>query len=67
MRTVCLVIILFFTQFTMTITANPLLKTNNNPHQAIPFDKIKNADYEPAFVAAMKSHNAEIKRKSRRL
>ena len=62
MRTVYLVIILFFIQFTMTVTANPLLKTYKTPYQTAPFDKIKNTDYEPAFEAAMKLHNAEIQK-----
>ncbi|MDD3079657.1 MAG: M3 family metallopeptidase [Paludibacter sp.] len=39
---------------------NPLLETYKTPHQTIPFDKIKNTDYLPAFEDAMKIHNQEI-------
>ncbi|MDR3061806.1 MAG: M3 family metallopeptidase [Dysgonamonadaceae bacterium] len=46
----------------MTVTANPLLGTYKTPHQTAPFDKIKVADYEPAFESAMKTHRAEIQK-----
>ncbi len=62
MRIVKLIIVLFFIQFTMTVTANPLLSTYKTPYQTVPFDKIKVTDYEPAFESAMKSHNAEIQK-----
>ncbi len=62
MKIVKLIIVLFFIQFTMTVTANPLLKTYKTPYQTVPFDKIKVADYEPAFEAAMKLHDAEIQK-----
>ncbi len=60
MKSVRLLIILFFIQLTMTVTANPLLKTYKTPYQTAPFDKIKITDYEPAFESAMKSQNSEI-------
>ena len=39
---------------------NPLLEKYNTPHGTIPFDKIKNEHYLPAFKEAMKQHTAEI-------
>jgi peptidyl-dipeptidase Dcp len=40
--------------------ANPLLSASTLPFQAPPFDKIKDADYLPAFEEGMKQHLAEI-------
>jgi Zn-dependent oligopeptidases len=40
--------------------ANPLLETYNTPHGTIPFDKIKNEHFIPAFEEAMRVHNTEI-------
>ncbi|MFC3658283.1 peptidyl-dipeptidase Dcp [Xanthomonas hyacinthi] len=42
--------------------ANPLLSASTLPFQAPPFDKIKDADYLPAFEEGMKQHLAEIRR-----
>lgn len=42
------------------LAGNPLLETYQTPHQTIPFDKIKNEHYLPAFEEAMKIHNSEI-------
>ena len=53
--------ILFLFICIMTQAGNPLLGTFSTPHGVAPFDKIKAADYEPAFDEAMKRHNAEIK------
>lgn len=39
---------------------NPLLQEWNTPFGVPPFDKIKDADYLPAFRYAMKEHNEEI-------
>ena len=39
---------------------NPLLKPFDTPFGVPPFDQIKDADYLPAFRAAMARHNAEI-------
>ena len=54
--------ILFLFVCSMTHAGNPLLGTFSAPYGAAPFDKIKAADYEPAFDEAMKKHNAEIKK-----
>ena len=40
---------------------NPFLKSYNTPFDVPPFDKIRNADYMPAFVEGMKQHDEEIK------
>lgn len=40
---------------------NPLLVASTLPFQAPPFDKIKDADYLPAFEEGMKQHLAEIR------
>ncbi|CTP84948.1 Peptidyl-dipeptidase dcp [Xanthomonas translucens pv. poae] len=42
--------------------ANPLLSASTLPFQAPPFDKIKDADYQPAFEEGMKQHLAEIRK-----
>ncbi len=42
--------------------ANPLLSASTLPFQAPPFDKIKDADYLPAFEEGMKQHLAEIRK-----
>ena len=39
---------------------NPLLVASTLPFQAPPFDKIKDADYQPAFEEGMQQHLAEI-------
>lgn len=39
---------------------NPLLGEFDTPHQTAPFDKITNADYKPAFDAAMAEGRKEI-------
>lgn len=39
---------------------NPLLETFNTPFGVPPFDKIKPADFPPAFEEAMKKQNEEI-------
>ncbi|MDD2798706.1 MAG: M3 family metallopeptidase [Bacteroidales bacterium] len=44
----------------MTQATNPFLSKLNTPFETAPFDKIKNADYEPAFEEGMKRHNKEI-------
>lgn len=41
--------------------SNPLLADWDTPFGSIPFDKIKNTDYEPAFKEAIKQHDQEIK------
>ncbi|WP_068830178.1 peptidyl-dipeptidase Dcp [Xanthomonas cerealis] len=42
--------------------ANPLLSASTLPFQAPPFDKIKDADYLPAFEEGMKQHLTEIRK-----
>ncbi len=42
-------------------STNPLLTEWDTPFGVPPFDKIQVSDYEPAFSAAMKEHNDEIK------
>lgn len=46
----------------MIYAGNPLLEKFNTPHNAIPFNKIKTSDYEPAFEKAIKNHDAEIEK-----
>ncbi|MEN4910576.1 peptidyl-dipeptidase Dcp [Erwinia amylovora] len=41
---------------------NPFSQASSLPFQAPPFDKIKNADYRPALVAAIADKRAEIER-----
>ncbi len=45
---------------TPDMTDNPLLSEWNTPFGVPPFDKIRNADYQPAFEAAMAMHKQEI-------
>ncbi len=40
---------------------NPLLGDFYTPHEAAPFDKIKNKDFMPAFAEAIKVGEAEVK------
>jgi peptidyl-dipeptidase Dcp len=42
------------------ISSNPLLQTSDLPFQAIPFDKIKDADFQPAIEEGMKQKLEEI-------
>jgi len=44
-----------------TSDMNPFLTAYNTPFDVPPFDKIRNADYMPAFVEGMKQHDEEIK------
>ncbi|HUH89781.1 MAG TPA: peptidyl-dipeptidase Dcp [Lysobacter sp.] len=46
---------------TPAATENPLLVASTLPFQAPPFDKIKDADYLPAFAEGMQQHLAEIR------
>ncbi len=41
---------------------NPLLTASTLPFQAPPFDKIKDADFMPAFEEGMKQHLAEVRK-----
>lgn len=43
-------------------TTNPLFTESSLPYQAIPFDKIQEKDFLPAFEEGMKQHTAEIDR-----
>lgn len=41
-------------------TENPFLSEYKTPFGTIPFDKIKNEDYLPAFTQGMQEHSAEV-------
>ncbi|HEY5392446.1 MAG TPA: dipeptidyl carboxypeptidase II, partial [Hanamia sp.] len=43
-------------------TSNPLLQPSTLPFQAIPFDKITDADFQPAIEEGMKQQLAEIQK-----
>lgn len=43
-------------------TTNPFARESELPYHAVAFDKIKDADFKPAFEAAIKLHMAEIER-----
>ena len=43
-------------------SANPLFEASTLPFQAPPFDKITEADYQPAIEEGMKQHLAEIEK-----
>jgi peptidyl-dipeptidase Dcp len=47
---------------TPAASENPLLVASTLPFQAPPFDKIKDADYLPAFDEGMKQHLAEVRK-----
>jgi peptidyl-dipeptidase Dcp len=47
---------------TPAASENPLLVASTLPFQAPPFDKIKDADYLPAFEEGMKQHLAEVRK-----
>ncbi|MBL8257793.1 MAG: peptidyl-dipeptidase Dcp [Pseudoxanthomonas mexicana] len=42
-------------------SANPLFTASTLPFQAPPFDKIKDADYQPAIEEGMRQHLAEVR------
>jgi peptidyl-dipeptidase Dcp len=42
--------------------ANPFSRPSALPFQAVPFDKIKDGDYQPAIEAGMAEQRAEVKR-----
>ena len=42
------------------MTSNPFFSASTLPFQAPPFDKIKDADYQPAIEEGMRQHLAEI-------
>ena len=44
------------------LAQNPLLNPGTLPFQAAPFDKIKDADFRPAFEEGFKLQNAEIQK-----
>lgn len=43
-------------------SSNPLLKESTLPFQAIPFDKIKDADFQPAIEEGMKQNVEEVRK-----
>lgn len=52
-------VILFLIVMT-NLEANPFLKDYKTPFGTVPFDKIKNEHYEPAFDKGIEEHKAEI-------
>ena len=48
------------TNMNNTDTSNPFYVESTLPFQAIPFDKIKDSDYSPAYEKGMQEHLAEI-------
>lgn len=59
MKKISLFIALFM-MYTMTEAGNPFFSKYNTPHQTAPFNKIKEAHYEPAFEKGMKDQINEI-------
>ncbi|WP_165041634.1 M3 family metallopeptidase [Dysgonomonas sp. ZJ709] len=53
-------ILLFITVITTMQAQNPFFSAYKTPHGTPPFDKIKNAHYEPAVDKGIKDHAAEI-------
>ena len=41
--------------------ANPFYAASTLPYQAPPFDRIHDADYEPAMLAGMSEQEAEVR------
>lgn len=44
------------------LPTNPFFTTSTLPYQAPPFDKIRDADFKPAFEEGMKLHQEEIQK-----
>lgn len=55
-----LYLFLLLTPMTTTQAGNPLLGKFTTIHETAPFDKVKEADYEPAFDAAILEQQKEI-------
>ncbi|HEY2348569.1 MAG TPA: M3 family metallopeptidase [Puia sp.] len=51
-----------FAQENQSVATNPLLNPGTLPFRAAPFDKIKDADFRPAFQEGFRLQNAEIKK-----
>jgi peptidyl-dipeptidase Dcp len=47
---------------TAGVSSNPLLVASSLPFQAPPFDKIRDADYLPAFEQGMSEHLAQVRK-----
>jgi len=47
---------------TTDMTSNPFYSASTLPFQAPPFDRIKDADYQPAIEEGMRQHMAEIEK-----
>ena len=60
MKKVLALIILSATVASMTVAANPLLGKFKTPRETIPFNKIKNEHFIPAFDESCKQLNEEI-------
>lgn len=51
-----------FAQNSHVPATNPLLNPGALPFQAVPFDKIKDADFRPAFEEGFRLQNAQIQK-----
>ncbi len=60
-RNILLVVIFFMNLGMVKAQNNPLLGAFNTPHNAAPFDKIKNEHFLPAFEEAIKQGEEEVK------
>ncbi len=61
MKRIYILAIFVLTQFEMGYAQkNPLLGVFNTPHEAAPFDKIKNEHYMPAFEEGIRQGEAEV-------
>src|SRR5689334_9843472 len=54
--------LIFVSTAASTVRDNPLLTRSTLPFQAPPFDKIRDADYQPALEEGMKEQLAEVQR-----
>jgi peptidyl-dipeptidase Dcp len=63
MKKIIISILLVMAYSMNTVNAgNPFFRPYKTPHETAPFDRIREAHYEPAFEKGMKEHLAEIDR-----
>ncbi|HYQ58552.1 MAG TPA: M3 family metallopeptidase [Draconibacterium sp.] len=63
MKSIYLLAAIFFMNIGLvTAQKNPLLGDFNTPHDAAPFDKVKNEHFLPAFEVAIKEGKAEVEK-----
>lgn len=60
MKKIFFTLLIFMATMTSIEAQNPFLSAYKTPHETPPFDKIKNAHYEPAIDKGIKDHQAEI-------